>query len=179
MHLELDGNRDMLSFGKYGELADLCLLNYEKLGETEIPDFNEGEYKILNEYGKTARKDKTLLDLSEPAFINGEWKTVEEAEKIAIKTGACPSYSEETKLNSFSFNQYSKGKCERALALYPSPENTKAKLTLLGELGYMGASFDIKSTPVSSLMIYHLLFHNEKRHKDSSHGNVRAPSCGM
>jgi hypothetical protein len=179
LHLEVDGNSEMKSFGKYSDTADVCLLNYDKLSEKEIPDFEDGEYKILKEYGSAARKDKTLLDLSEPSLINGEWKTVKEAEKIAVKTGVYPSYSDATKLHSFSFNQYSKGKRERAVAIYPSPENTKAKLTLLGELGYMGVSFDIKSTPVSSLMIYHLLFHNEKFLSDSSHGKRRAPSCAM
>ena len=85
-----------------------------------------------------------------------------ELERLMQTRGIESVYNDGAKTASFSLKQYFGGKNKEAIAKFPTPENTKAKLELLGELGYMGVSFDIERSPVSSLMTFNSLFGIEK-----------------
>ena len=161
LHLELDGNKDITSYELFSDIADVSVLNYDKCAVTPIPDFECGEERVLKNFANGCECQKTLIDLSEFAYINGEPYEFSDIEKILRGRGIAPEFCEKTKTSSFKANRFSKGVREEIHVSYPTPENTKAKLELLGELGFMGVSFDIMRSSVSSLMTFNSLFHCE------------------
>ncbi len=162
LHTEFDGNSDITAYKELSEIADVAVLNYEKGETSSIPDFKSGEEKLLRSYRDVCRYQKCLVDLSLFAYLGGEPQNFQEIERLIRARGISPQYSESTKCCHFALNRYSGGKREEIFANFPAPENTKAKLELLGELGYMGVSFDITRTPVYHLMMFNSLFHCEK-----------------
>ncbi|MBQ7333050.1 MAG: LysM peptidoglycan-binding domain-containing protein [Clostridia bacterium] len=162
LHTEFDGNSDITAYKELSEIADVAVLNYEKGETSSIPDFNSGEKKLLRSYRDECQHQKCLVDLSLFAYLGGEPQNFQEIERLIRTRGISPQYSESAKCCHFALNRYSGGKREEIFVSFPSPENTKAKLELLGELGYMGVSFDIMRTPVQHLMMFNSLFHCEK-----------------
>jgi len=159
---ELDGNRDIAELSTLSRLADASIFNYEKGKERELPSFKCGEERVLKAYADTCDKRKTLVDLSVFAYLNGEAIEFSELDGLLRRRGIEPEYSEESKFCEFTMNKYKGDKHEEILVRYPAPENTKAKLELIGELGYMGVSFDIERAPLYSLMSFNSLFRAEK-----------------
>jgi spore germination protein YaaH len=58
----------------------------------------------------------------------------------------------------FEYNKYKNGKKESVCAVFESLESVKAKLALVGELGFMGISFDVMNVPVEYLMMFETMF---------------------
>lgn len=158
-HVELDGNSEIECYGNLSENADLTLLNYETSSNC---DFDSSIGAFLKKYSETLSPEKTLFDLF-PSICFGEKQIdFQELEKLIISRGITPYYSEKAKCSEFKLSYYTGGKKEEIEISFPTPENTIAKLELLAELGYMGASFDIAKSTVASLMCFNSLFHAVK-----------------
>lgn len=162
LHLELDGNREFNGYSLFSDIADVALLNYAKGQTMPIPSFEDGEERVLRSYAEGAEGGKTLVDMSHFAYFNGEEGDILLADKLLKKSGAAAKYSDETKMCSFTCNRYSAGKREPLFVCYAAPENIEAKLDLIGELGYLGVSFDMMRAPVEHLMMFHTDFHSER-----------------
>ena len=69
-------------------------------------------------------------------------------------------------ISSFEYHKYFGGKRETVRVAYESPENIKAKLDLIRELGLMGISFDIASVPIEYLLMFDELYNIPDLHPD-------------
>jgi len=123
-----------------------------------IPSFDCGEEKIIKDFAGECECQKTLIDVSSLAYFGNELIEYEALEKILRTRGIVPEYSDDTKLYDFKIKVYSGGRYEEIWGSYPSPENTTAKLDLIGELGLLGACIDIMRCPVSTLMMLSALY---------------------
>ena len=138
----------------YADYADGCVLSYDKLSLSSIPSFNQGERRAFSGYAEAAESSKTFMDITSFAVSSEGYLTYGEAIKTAARAGAKIS-ADDCGICSYSYNK--KGG-DLVVVRYESLKNIIAKLELLGELGYMGISFDINRTPVSHLMAYTALF---------------------
>ncbi len=170
LHIELDGNNISYPYKELSEIADVSLLNYEREKERFCEDFDSCEGALLKDYASICKCRKTLVDVFSPCYLGDLATDFSEIERLMILRGIESEYCERAKTSSFRIKQYSGGKNKEISALFPTPENTKAKLELLGELGFMGVSFDIKRNPVSSLMAFNSLFQGEKASQFSEKG---------
>ena len=91
--------------------------------------------------------------MSSFAFSGGKFIEKREGALLADKRRAEISYNEDTKLQRACL-----GKHKRREIISESLENTKAKLELVSELGFMGISFDIGRVCISDLMIAASMF---------------------
>ena len=139
----------------YADYADGCVLFYDKSLAEDAPDFERGERKAFTEYSEASESTKTFMDITSFAISNGEFLEYGDAIKTAAKVGAEIYDSKGRGVCSYSY----RGRGGEAIEVrYESLKNIIAKLELLGELGYMGISFDINRTPISHLMAYSALF---------------------
>ncbi len=157
---ELDGNAYPENTREISEISDTVILNYQKGQMEKMPSFSCGEKKILEKYAAEAECQKTLLDISSFAYCEGREVEMSEALRLALKSGAEIKYDEDTMMCSFPYKSYKAGNCAMLDIVFEAPENIKAKLDLVGELGYMGISFDISRVPTEYLMLYHTSFHS-------------------
>ena len=162
LHIEIDGNQSIDKYSEIADIADLVILNYEKPISQPITDFKSCEERTFREYREICRAENTLIDLSTNAYLGNDVCELSEIEKIIRMRGITPEYSENAKYHYFTLKKYSAGKHKDMLVSYPSAENTKAKLELLGELGFMGANFDIARCPIYQIMMFNSLFNAEK-----------------
>lgn len=132
--------------------ADGTILCYEKCHEDTIPSFDEGERKTYTEYAERCDAAKVFIDLSPFAYDGKDAITKKEAEMIAYKTHREILYDPQKMISHFEYNKFSGSGKEPTRVAFDSPENTKAKLDLVSELGYMGISYDIMRSPTSDLM---------------------------
>lgn len=168
LHLEIDGNGEIESYKELNETADVSLLNYSREAADKDVDFESCEKAFLEKYAETCHAKKTLLDLFTPIYVGENTLDFRELEKLLIMRGISPDYSERTKRSSFKLKHYSGGQEKELNVCFETPENIKAKLEILSELGYMGVSFDIERSPVSSLMTCNSLFHAVKAAKNGN-----------
>ena len=139
----------------YADYADGCVLSYDKPLLSGATDFERGERRAFTEYAEASESTKTFMDITSFAISDGDFLTYGDAVKTAAKVGAEISTDKSSGVCSYSYH----GKDGRAIEVrYESLKNIIAKLELLGELGYMGISFDINRTPVAHLMAYTALF---------------------
>ncbi len=162
LHLEIDGNGDSDAYRELSGIADVSLLNYESQAASADDDFESCEKALIKRFANECGCQKTLFDLFSPIYFGDRAVEFSEIEKLIILRGIEPEYCEKTKRARFKLKRYSGGKEEEISVSFPTPENTKAKLELLGELGYMGVSFDITRSPTSTLMMFNSLFSAEK-----------------
>ena len=151
---EVDGN-DMSEFP---DICDGYTVMYEKSCLESIPDFEEGEEKMMTDYANTCESAKAYIDIPTLAYMGGEELLISEAEDLAYTAGQEINYDEKKKISIFSYNKYRAGKRETVRVAFESLENLKAKLELVGELGFMGISFDIMKIPVEYLMLFESMF---------------------
>ena len=151
---ELDGNAETM-------LPDVCdgySITYEKGSLKEIPTFSDGEERVMRAYAENGESSKIYFEIPSFAYMGGEELTKSEAERLAHTAGKEISHDTETKMCHFDYNKYTAGKRETVNVYYESPENVKAKLDLIGELGLMGITFDIMRIPVEYLMMFASMF---------------------
>jgi len=151
---ELDGNSGIT-------IPDVCdgySVTYEKCALDEIPTFEDGEERVMRDYAERGEASKIYFEIPSFAYMGDEELTKNEAEKLAQSSGKEIMYDEDKKICHFSYNKYVAGKRETASVCYESPENAKAKLDLVGELGLMGITFDIMRVPVEYLMMFSTMF---------------------
>ena len=151
---ELDLNRD----GTRTDYSDANVLMYSKCQLEDIPSFEDGERAVFNEYANSYESSKAFIDLPAFAYGSGEAIEIKEALTLAHRERAKIENDEERKLLSFDYTRFRGTKGETGKMRFESLENIKAKLELIAELGYMGVSFDVSRTPVSTLMMVHTMF---------------------
>jgi len=135
------------------DIADACVLMYEKCAGENIPSFKDGEARHLTDYAEAHDSTKGLIYLSPFAFDGKRAITHKEAQELAYKKGKSIEYDEERKICHFEYTKFHNGEREPVRVAYEAPENIKAKLDLGGELGYMGICFDIMRVPTEHLMM--------------------------
>lgn len=151
---EIDGN-DMADFP---DICDGYTVMYEKACLENIPDFNDGEEKMMTDYASNFEAAKAYIDIPTLAYMGNEELLISEAENLAYTSGRDINYDGEKKICTFSYNKYRAGKRETVRVAFESLENLKAKLELVGGLGFMGVSFDIMKVPVEYLMLFEVMF---------------------
>ena len=111
----------------------------------------EQSLELYKNFQNEAEPSSVFIDLSPFAYRNGAPVPIDEAMNIADREGAPISTSEDKMTLSFKWRSEE--------FILPSLENIKAKLDLIGELGYLGCSVDVMRCPISHLMMLSSLFH--------------------
>ncbi len=151
---EIDGNSSTA-------LPDVCdgyVIMYEKCCLEDIPTFDLGERIVMENFSAESEPSKAYIDIATYGYMGNEEITKTEADRLARTSGSDISYDAERGICHFTYNKYIGGKKESVRVAYESLENIKAKLTLAGELGFMGISFDIMNIPTEYLMLYETMF---------------------
>ena len=151
---EMDANREPT-------LPDICdgyVLMYEKCHYEDIPAFSDGERKMAENFASASEPSKAYIDIPAYGYMGDEEITVSDAEKLAYSSGQEIKYDDEKKISYFHYNKYRNGKKESVRVAYDALENIKAKLSLVGEFGFMGICFDIMYIPTSYLMLFETMF---------------------
>lgn len=148
------GEGELTSPGETNELIDGIVLNYDKVHMESIPSFMEGEEAAMRSYCERCECGGAFLELS--AFSRIGDKLVEKlrGSALADRMGATLEYDRDRLLLG---GELGRGKKSRRLTA-ESLENTKAKLRLISELGFMGIAFDIMRTPLCELEMFSSLF---------------------
>jgi len=154
LFIELDGNSD----APHSSVGDARIFYYDKCQLERIPSFDDGERRALTGYADKSGAERTLIDLSSTAYSGGEAMTKSEAVRLAAASGKEIEYDGALMLSGFEHAKYLGGKRETVRTVYEPPENIKAKLELIRELGFMGISFDIMHIPVEYLLMFDELF---------------------
>jgi len=139
----------------YADYADGCILSYEKLLQNDTVSFDNGERHAFTGYAESSESSKTFMDITSFALIGDGYADYKDAQKTANRVGAEIMTDME---GGYCYYDYYERGGNRVSVKFESPENIKAKLELLGELGYMGISFDIMRCPIEHLMMYNALF---------------------
>ncbi len=137
----------------YIEYADAGVITYDKLHKDSIPSFEDGEFKTYEKLADELDSSKLFMELSSFAYCGGKYIDKKEAIDISDKRRAEYTYNSEEKTVSAVF-----GKNKKHKMLCESLENTKAKLEMISELGFMGISFDIARVCIPDLMIMSTMF---------------------
>ena len=144
---DLDGDTS------YMDYADAGILTYDKLHVANAPSFIDGERAALEKFAYSGESSRTFLEISSFAYSGGKYIEKREGVRLCDKRRAETVYDDERLLKRASF-----GKHKRREIIFESLENTKAKLELVSELGFMGISFDIGRVCTSDLMIAASMF---------------------
>lgn len=160
--MDIDGNADTA----HSDVADGYIIFYGKCHLPEMPTFENGEMRLFEQYADTGCAPKTFIDTSATAYAKDEALSKNEAIRLARGAGREIDYDDALKISSFEYNRYLGGKREGVRVAYEPPENIKAKLDLVRELGYMGISFDIMHIPTEYLLMLEELFSHPEGHPD-------------
>ena len=137
----------------YIEYADAGILTYDKLHKGNIPSFADGEAHALEKFAYGAESSRAFLEISSFAYSDGKYIEKREAMRISDKKRSEIREDSDKKLQIASFGNHKKREI-----IYESLENTKAKLELVSELGFMGISFDIGRVCIADLMMAASMF---------------------
>ena len=119
---------------------------YDKYNAKEPLTFADGEKAFYQGFADEYDVSRCFLDISSYAPIRNKYISKKDLIKLCQGRNIKISTDEICLLDYISFgNDNKKGVCVEAL------ENTKAKLDLVNELGWLGVSFDISSLPTSEL----------------------------
>ena len=129
---------DLGGITSYMDYADAGILTYDKIHMSDPPSFETGEKKALTEFADSGESCRTFIEISSFAYSSGRHMEKRDALRLCDRKHADLEYDSERKLVHASY-----GKHKRHEIIFESLENTKAKLELVGELGFMGISFDI------------------------------------
>lgn len=144
------------------ELGDGNIFLYDKCAMDDIPSFEVGEREAFTSYANTSESAKTFIDLPSFACSSGEIMEMDEARRLARRRRAEITLDEQTLMQSFDYTKYSSGHPKRCRVIYDSLKNIKAKLELVGELGFMGVSFDTSRVSVPTLMMLQTMFAHQE-----------------
>lgn len=159
------------------DFSDGAILGIDRIGDplAEEMSFTEYEKGAMEKFANRCEGTKTFMEI--PTFgctDRGEFIDVAEAIAAARKQGALTEIDESKMILSFADKK-------RGRIAYNSLSGIVERFKLLGELGYMGVSFDIGRCPISYLLAYDSLFKSvgyanvEKRvrcNPDSSEINI-------
>ncbi|MBQ7363610.1 MAG: LysM peptidoglycan-binding domain-containing protein [Clostridia bacterium] len=150
------------------DYADGTVLTYDKLHLSDIPSFADGEERALRSYADRCTVDTAFLELSPFALAGDKYVEKSRAYSVADRNHGSFNYDPVTKLLTGTIGR---GRRERPL-ISESLENTKSKLELIGELGFMGIAFDIMRAPLNELLIFSNMF---KTHPSTRRGPICNP----
>ena len=135
----------------YADLADGCVLSCAPPAD----DRARRERRAFEDFAEEAESSKTFMDITSFAVAGGGYLDYMSAVRTAAKVGAEIHHNAERGVCEYRY----RGRDGEEIAVeFESLENIKAKLDLVGELGYMGISFDVGRTPIAHLMAYSALF---------------------
>ena len=142
-----------LSLESDGSICERCaeLSDAVILCRDDCIEKSENTEAAYREYAKNRDALRAFIDLSPFAYIGGEAIPIDTALTYADREGAEIKEDESGMLLSFRLR-------DKEVRL-PSLKNIKAKLDLIGELGYLGCAIDIMRCPASHLMMLSSLFH--------------------
>ncbi len=154
LFIELDGNSET----DVADVADGYFIMYEKSCLERMPSFEDGEKRIMTEFAKSGEPSKAYIEIPSFAYRGNEEMKKSEAEKTATSAGKEILYDDKLGICHYEYNRYTKGKKDTVSVVYEAPENIKNKLELIGELGFMGITFDIEHIPTEYLMMFETMF---------------------
>ncbi len=154
LFLEVDGNSEM----DVPDLADGCVIMYEKTPLEDIPSFDMGERRMMTDFAEKNSSWGAYMDIATLGYMGDEEIRKSDFERLAHSSGKEILYDEERGICHFEYNKYRNGKKESVRVVFEALENIKAKLALVGELGFMGISFDVMNVPVEYLMMFETMF---------------------
>ena len=131
----------------YMDYADAGILTYDKLHISPCPSFDGGETRVFSKFADSGESSRTFIELSSFAYSGSEYIEKAEAMRIIDRKRADIECDPGGKLIRATL-----GRNRRKEFILESLENTKAKLDLVSELGFMGVSFDIGRICVPDLM---------------------------
>jgi len=137
----------------YMEYADAGILTYDKLHLDNAPSFADGERAAYEKFAYSGESSRAFLEISSFAYSGGKYIEKREGMRIADRRRAQTVYDDERMMKRACF-----GKHKRREIVFESLANTKAKLELVSELGFMGISFDIGRVCIPDLMIAASMF---------------------
>ena len=137
----------------YMEYADAGILTYDKLHRDDIPSFKDGEESTLKAFADIGESSRTFVEISSFAYCGQKFIEKSNAMQITDRHHADIINDEDKKISIASY-----GKKKKHEIRYENLENTKAKLELISELGFMGAAFDIGRVCTSDLMMLESMF---------------------
>ena len=132
----------------YMEYADAGILTYDKLHRADIPSFDEGEKAAFENFAYSGESSRAFVEISSFAFSLGKFIEKREAMSISTRKRAHILSDDKKKIQIHTYGRHKKREI-----IFESLENTKAKLGLISELGYMGVSFDIARVCIPDLMM--------------------------
>ncbi len=143
---------------EFPDAADGIVALYEKCQKKDIPTFEEGERKVLENFADRMEAGKTFVELSSFGYDGEKALTMDQILKIGTKYRAEFEIDREKLISHLDYNFYKNGQ-KRPLRIHQEIlENVKAKLELMHELGYMGVAVDVGRVPISYVMMLHILF---------------------
>lgn len=144
--------------GEYAEVADGIVVMYEKCQKTEIPDFENGEYKTMKEFIKNVDAEKSFLEFSSFGYDGEKALNMLQIHKIALKYKAEIKNDTRKMVSMIDYSSYKNGEKRPLRIHFESLENIKAKLGLMHEFGFIGAAVDIGRVPISYVMMLYSMF---------------------
>lgn len=150
----------------YMDYADAGILTYDKLHRSDAPSFEDGEKAKLESFAYSLESSRAFLELSSFAWCSGRFIEKSEGARLADKKHAEMKYDSVSKLQKACLGRHKKREI-----VSESLENTKSKLELVSELGFMGISFDIGRIYTPDLMMAASMF-------DVICHPVMSPRCG-
>ena len=151
MRLAILYELDRSGFKSY-DFVPHSIISYDKYNNDCQYTFEEGEKSFYKRISDDSDVSRSFIDLCGYAAYKDRYLPKEEISKIYKNRRTVISHNENTLLDSISFFNKSKP------ILTESPENTKAKLELINELGWLGASFDISRIMASELYMITSMF---------------------
>ena len=137
----------------YMDYADAGILTYDKIHKQNAPSFQDGERATLEKYAYSLESSRTFVEIPSFAYLGGRYIEKREGLRLIDKKRARLEYDGEKKLLCSELGRHRKREC-----VLESLENTKAKLELVSELGFIGISFDIGRVCTPDLMIAASMF---------------------
>ena len=137
----------------YVEYTDAGILTYDKLHKRDMPSFPEGEKAVLEKFAYSSESSRAFLEISSFAYSDGKYIEKKEALKITDKKRGEILCDSEKLIQTASY-----GKHKKREIVSESLGNTKAKLELVSELGFMGISFDIGRVCIADLVMAASMF---------------------
>ena len=131
----------------YIDYADAGVLTYDKMHMKDAPNFEDGEKAALTEFAESQESCRALLEISSFAYSGGGYIEKGEAMRLCDRKHADIEHYTDKMLSKTSYGRHKKREI-----IFESLENTKAKLELVSELGFMGVSFDIGRICTPDLM---------------------------
>ena len=120
--------------------------------------YGKNERPVMEQYERCEIANRAYIELPSFGYMGDEALTKREAERIACGAGKAIVEDKERGINHFEYNKYRAGKKEIVKVAYESLNGIKAKLDLVGKLGFMGVTFDIMHIPTEYVMLFTSMF---------------------